>query len=330
MKTVSNVIHDYPHVSTRTRERVQRAIDELGYRPNALGRRLATGRTGLIALAFADVGHPLLLGARARRQHCGVRARVPAPARAHGRDPRGRTRRRLQQRGGTGGRRDLPAVGHVLQRDRTAPRRRPLVLLGEGAAPLSVDHVMIDNLECRNGSDTAPPRPGPDADRVRRPRGGRAVRDVEAATHGLPGGLEQAGPAGRHVAARRQPAISAQTRPRPWAPRSTAVRFDGLVCRDDLAAIGSLRALAERGSSVPATWRSPGGTTSRWRPTPIRRSRPSPPTPPRSPTGARSARRSASAASRAWGATAWWTTRSSCGGADPPRPMTARATPPPP
>ena len=58
MKTVSNVIHDYPHVSTRTREKVQRAIDELGYRPNALGRRLATGRTGLIALAFADVGIP--------------------------------------------------------------------------------------------------------------------------------------------------------------------------------------------------------------------------------------------------------------------------------
>ena len=44
MKTVSNVVHDYPHVSARTREKVQRAIDELGYRPNALGRRLATGQ----------------------------------------------------------------------------------------------------------------------------------------------------------------------------------------------------------------------------------------------------------------------------------------------
>ena len=29
------------------------------------------------------------------------------------------------------------------------------------------------------------------------------------------------------------------------------VKFDGLVCRDDLAAIGALRALQERGLSVP-------------------------------------------------------------------------------
>ena len=83
MKTVSNVIHDYPHVSTRTRERVQRAIDELGYRPNVLGRRLATGRTGLIALAFADVSAPLLLrSSRGVVSAAAVRARVPAPARA--------------------------------------------------------------------------------------------------------------------------------------------------------------------------------------------------------------------------------------------------------
>src|SRR3954451_10931911 len=58
MKTVSTVVHDYPHVSPKMRERVQRAIDELGYRPNMMGRRLATGRTGLLALAVADVTLP--------------------------------------------------------------------------------------------------------------------------------------------------------------------------------------------------------------------------------------------------------------------------------
>ena len=45
MKTVSNVVRDYAHVSPQVREKVQRAIDELGYRPNVMGRRLATGRT---------------------------------------------------------------------------------------------------------------------------------------------------------------------------------------------------------------------------------------------------------------------------------------------
>src|SRR5690242_20221595 len=58
MKTVSNVVHGHPHVSESTRQRVQVAIDELGYRPNAIGRRLVTGRTGLLAFAFCDVGLP--------------------------------------------------------------------------------------------------------------------------------------------------------------------------------------------------------------------------------------------------------------------------------
>src|ERR1700710_1402473 len=58
MKTVSNVVHDYPHVSPAMRARVQQAIDELHYRPNVLGRRLATGRTGLLSLAFSFVDIP--------------------------------------------------------------------------------------------------------------------------------------------------------------------------------------------------------------------------------------------------------------------------------
>ncbi|TCJ21692.1 LacI family transcriptional regulator [Microbacterium sp. PI-1] len=51
IKTVSNVINDYPHVSAQTRERVQTAIDELGYRPNLSARGLRSGRTGVIGLA---------------------------------------------------------------------------------------------------------------------------------------------------------------------------------------------------------------------------------------------------------------------------------------
>src|SRR3954453_12191196 len=57
-KTVSNVVRDFPHVSVKMREKVQRSIDELGYRPNAMGRGLATGRTGLLAIAFSDVTIP--------------------------------------------------------------------------------------------------------------------------------------------------------------------------------------------------------------------------------------------------------------------------------
>jgi len=51
IKTVSNVINDYPHVRPGTRSRVQQAIDELDYRPNLSARGLRSGRTGVIGLA---------------------------------------------------------------------------------------------------------------------------------------------------------------------------------------------------------------------------------------------------------------------------------------
>ncbi|MYR01529.1 LacI family DNA-binding transcriptional regulator, partial [Streptomyces sp. SID6139] len=58
VKTVSNVVNNYVHVSPRTRARVQRAIDELGYRPNLVARHLRNGRTGIIALAVPELGNP--------------------------------------------------------------------------------------------------------------------------------------------------------------------------------------------------------------------------------------------------------------------------------
>ncbi|MEE6282812.1 LacI family DNA-binding transcriptional regulator [Georgenia sunbinii] len=52
VKTVSNVINDYPHVRPTTRDRVLAAIDTLGYRPNVSARGLRSGRTGVIGLAI--------------------------------------------------------------------------------------------------------------------------------------------------------------------------------------------------------------------------------------------------------------------------------------
>ena len=56
IKTVSNVINDYPHIRPATRERVETAIAELGYQPNLSARSLRSGRTGVIALALPELG----------------------------------------------------------------------------------------------------------------------------------------------------------------------------------------------------------------------------------------------------------------------------------
>jgi DNA-binding LacI/PurR family transcriptional regulator len=48
-QTVSRVVNQSERVSPATRARVELAIDELGYRPNAIARYMAKGRTGTLA-----------------------------------------------------------------------------------------------------------------------------------------------------------------------------------------------------------------------------------------------------------------------------------------
>ncbi len=50
--TVSRALGGYPDVSETTRKRVAEAAQRLGYRPDPLARRLATGRTDTVGLVF--------------------------------------------------------------------------------------------------------------------------------------------------------------------------------------------------------------------------------------------------------------------------------------
>ncbi|MFN8447400.1 MAG: LacI family DNA-binding transcriptional regulator [Anaerolineae bacterium] len=57
-KTVSRVINNDGYVSTEKRERVQIAIDRLDYRPNRAARNLASNRSAVIGLTVPDVRNP--------------------------------------------------------------------------------------------------------------------------------------------------------------------------------------------------------------------------------------------------------------------------------
>ncbi len=56
--TVSRVINDSGYVHEKTRERVQRAIAELDYVPNALARSLRFKQTKTLALVISDITNP--------------------------------------------------------------------------------------------------------------------------------------------------------------------------------------------------------------------------------------------------------------------------------
>ncbi len=54
-QTVSRVVNGHPSVAPSTRERVERAIAELGYRPNVAARALVTGSTSTIGLVSVKI-----------------------------------------------------------------------------------------------------------------------------------------------------------------------------------------------------------------------------------------------------------------------------------
>ncbi len=54
IKTVSRVVNREPNVRASTRERVEKAIAELGYRPDQSARNLASRRSHLIGLVYDD------------------------------------------------------------------------------------------------------------------------------------------------------------------------------------------------------------------------------------------------------------------------------------
>jgi DNA-binding LacI/PurR family transcriptional regulator len=146
IKTVSNVVNNYQHVTPAMRERVQLAIDELGYQPNLAARHLRKGRTGIIALALPELGNPYFAE---------LAAAVIDAAAEHD---------YIVLLDHTGGRREQEVLvsqgfrarvidGLILSPIELEPedlRRRaetvPLVLLGERQYDLPYDHIAIDNV----------------------------------------------------------------------------------------------------------------------------------------------------------------------------------------
>lgn len=56
--TVSRVINNNPRISEATRQRVRKAMERLGYSPNAVARTLITGRSQLLGLVVSNITNP--------------------------------------------------------------------------------------------------------------------------------------------------------------------------------------------------------------------------------------------------------------------------------
>jgi DNA-binding LacI/PurR family transcriptional regulator len=250
--TVSNVVRGYQHVSPATRGRVQAAIEELGYRPNLSGRSLATGRSSVLALAVPDLRRPYF----AELAH--VFARV-STARGY--------RLLLEETGGTaeGERtvlRDLEAGvvdGVVIHPQALTAveldglrRDTPLVFLGEDPRPPQADQVAIDNVVAAQEALAHLVALG-------RRRIGFLGHEIGAPScpsalriEGYRSGLERAGlPFDEALLVARGEGDAIGAEAALGAALDAGLDVDGLLCRDDLAAVGALRALRRRGLAVP-------------------------------------------------------------------------------
>ncbi|MGV9876040.1 LacI family DNA-binding transcriptional regulator [Streptomyces cellulosae] len=145
MRTVSNVVRGTGRFSEATRQRVERAVEELGYRPNSAARRLRTGRSGVLLLAvpelttpyWAELAEHVLREAAAR--DCTLLVEVTG----------GRPEAELEiALGHTDPMVDGIILSPLALDDRAAARAAdpaPLVLLGERVHDLPCAHVTVDN-----------------------------------------------------------------------------------------------------------------------------------------------------------------------------------------
>lgn len=252
MKTVSNVVRGYEHVSTATRQRVQQAIEELGYRPNMMGRRLATGRTGLMALSFSNVTVPYFAElSRAVSAAAGALGYRVLLEETDGTLEGERAVIASSEAGMVDGILFQPSVMSSVEISRHRGDL-PIVILGEGAAPLPVDRVMIDNISAAHAATEHLISLG----RRRIGFAGHELTGLSATSIQRMMGYQQAL---EEHGIRPDPALlfpSREISPTGavegiGAGLDGGAIVDGIVCRDDLAAIGALRALNERGLRVP-------------------------------------------------------------------------------
>jgi DNA-binding LacI/PurR family transcriptional regulator len=251
IKTVSNVVNGQK-VLPRTLDRVQRAIDELGYRPNLSARSLRRGRTGVIALALPELTSPYFAElARSIIDAAEERGWIVLVDETDG----GRDRELLVLQGIRSHLIDGAIFSPLaLGRDEQAPLHPqvPLVLLGERLFPGPVDHVAFDNVAAARTAV---------AHLAERGRRSIAIIGVQTAPSGETARLRLAGWRGALDDAGLEASPGLMVPAERWhrddgyrAARqllASGARPDALFCCNDLLAIGALRALAEAGLRVP-------------------------------------------------------------------------------
>lgn len=254
VRTVSNVVSGYAHVSERMRQRVLRAIEELDYRPNPVARTLRTGRTGMLALVVPEIDVPyfseLARDVIDAAAEFGYRVMIDQTGHDHERERRllmGEDRTMLFD-----GILFSPLVTKSELLDMHRSEHLPLVLLGEHEFDGRYDHVAIDNV--RAARDAVAHLIGLGRTRIAA-IGAQPLEEYATPllrTAGYEAALEEAGLEVRSEYATPAPHYSrTDGYEAAKALLEASPRPDAIFCFSDLLAVGAMRAVFDAGLSVP-------------------------------------------------------------------------------
>lgn len=253
IKTVSNVINNYPHVRVTTRERVEAAIDQLQYRPNQAARSLRSGRADMIGLIVPDLRNPyfaeladdVMRAARARGFSVLIE-QFDADRESELAALRGARRRGLDG--------VLYSVLSLGEDDAELLDEvgMPMVLLGERIFHSAHDHVTMRNTEAAQAATAHLLRGGRSRIVALGSHPGEVVGSAGLRLRGYEAAIEAAGltvdPA-LVVPVDRWHRIDGAEAMR--AVLDAGLAFDGVVAFNDSIALGAMRVMLERGVTIP-------------------------------------------------------------------------------
>ncbi|NED99567.1 LacI family DNA-binding transcriptional regulator [Phytoactinopolyspora halotolerans] len=253
IKTVSNVVHGHIHVTDETRLKVQKAIDELGYRPNLSARSLRTGRTNIIALAVPRLSEPYFAELADQVVHAADRHGYTVLV-DHTEGQRDRESAVVSgiQPQFIDGILFSPLALETADLE-AAPAEVPFVLLGEHVAATGrADHVSIDNVAAARAATDHLIALGRRRIAVIGARRARRARTVAPRVKGFRQAHREAG-----LTVDSRLLIPTERLDRPNGAQAMGHLLDldeppdAVFCVTDMLAVGALRTLADRGVAVP-------------------------------------------------------------------------------
>lgn len=251
VRTVSNVVNDFPNIAPETRARVLRVIEEMDYRPSQIARILKRGRSGLIGLVLPELDTPYFAElTRAFVEFGAERGFTVIIDQTDGDAARELELINQSDHGTLFDGVVVSPLGLAAQDAEAIASDRPVVFLGEEAHP-GFDHVQIDNFAAareatahliasgrRKVAALGAQQPDVWSSRIRLAGYRRALEDA-----GIPYDPDLVG----YVDEFRRPDgadAMAALLDGPTTP-------DAVFCFSDPLALGALRVLHERGIRVP-------------------------------------------------------------------------------